>query len=62
MKYSIVYKILIFTILLMLNYPIFAQDGFDDFGGDIPIDGGLTSLLVAGLGYGAKKLRDKKKK
>jgi len=28
---------------------------------DIPIDGGLSVLIVAGLAYGAKKLRDSKK-
>lgn len=29
---------------------------------DVPIDGGAVLLLAAGAAYGAKKLRDKKKK
>ena len=28
---------------------------------EIPIDGGLGALLLAGLGYGAKKIRENKK-
>jgi hypothetical protein len=28
----------------------------------IPIDGGISALIVAGAAYGAKKLYDKKKK
>jgi len=28
---------------------------------DVPIDGGLTLLLAAGVGYGIKKYRDSKK-
>jgi hypothetical protein len=33
-----------------------------DTGGDVdvPIDGGLTLLIAAGAGYGAKKLNKKK--
>ena len=29
---------------------------------DTPIDGGLTLLLAAGVGYGVKKYRDGRKK
>ena len=29
---------------------------------DIPIDGGLSILLAAGVGYGAKKINDQRKK
>lgn len=28
----------------------------------IPIDGGISALIIAGAAYGAKKLHDKKKK
>ncbi len=33
-----------------------------DPGGDVnaPIDGGLSLLVAAGVGYGAKRLKDKK--
>jgi len=37
-----------------------------DFGGedvnDVPIDGGLSLLVAAGVGYGVKKMRNAKKK
>ncbi|MDI9365885.1 MAG: hypothetical protein QM541_13095 [Flavobacterium sp.] len=29
---------------------------------DVPIDGGLTLLVVAGVGYGIKKLKERKAK
>ena len=29
--------------------------------GDAPIDGGLSLLVAAGVGYGAKKVREKRK-
>ncbi|MBX2931782.1 MAG: hypothetical protein KF781_07555 [Chitinophagaceae bacterium] len=55
---------LIGTLLLalVLSLPAIAQDEFDPPLDDIPVDGGLTLLLAAGVGYGAKKLRDNKKK
>jgi len=31
-------------------------------GNGVPIDGGITILLVAGIGLGAKKIYDRKKK
>ncbi len=34
---------------------------FDDDVNDVPVDGGLSLLVAAGVGYGAKKLRDKRK-
>jgi len=34
--------------------------GFDDQTNDIPIDGGISILLGAGLAYGAARLRKKK--
>jgi hypothetical protein len=29
---------------------------------DVPLDGGLSVLLAAGIGYGAKKIKEKRKK
>jgi len=34
---------------------------FDDNAADVPIDGGLGFLLATGMGYGANRLRNKKK-
>ena len=54
----------IITILAILFLPslVHAQPGFGDDVNDVPIDGGLSLLVAAGVGYGAKKLREKRKK
>ena len=46
--------IALFTVIAA---PLFAQN----CNPNIPIDGGLSALLVAGAGYGLKKLNDKRK-
>jgi hypothetical protein len=38
-----------------------AQPGFTDDVNDVPVDGGLSLLIAAGVGYGAKKIREKRK-
>jgi hypothetical protein len=38
------------------------EDGPDPGGDPTPIDGGLSLLLAAGVGYGAKRLRKNRKK
>ena len=43
----------------------YAQDpeGWNDGdSADVPLDGGLSLLLAAGIGYGASKYNDRKKK
>jgi hypothetical protein len=39
-----------------------AQPGFTDDTSDVPIDGGLSLLVAAGVGYGAKRLKNRKAK
>ena len=57
---------MMFTIVLccMPVVKIFAgePDGFGDNVLDTPIDGGLSLLIAAGVGYGIKKVRDERKK
>lgn len=54
------------TLLSMLVFVITltAQAQVDDFGdagpNDLPIDGGLSVLIAAGVGYGIKKNKHKK--
>ncbi|MFY7899687.1 MAG: PID-CTERM protein-sorting domain-containing protein [Chitinophagaceae bacterium] len=50
-------------LLLIILLPMIAsaQPGFDDDVNDVPIDGGLSLLVAAGVGYGVKKMRDKRK-
>jgi hypothetical protein len=62
MKTSLLKVLGLLSIVLVLSLPAMAQDNFPDPEDDIPLDGGLTLLLAAGAGYGAKKLRDNKKK
>ena len=45
------------VVALSLPTFLFAQGGDPD----APIDGGLSLLLAAGVGYGVKKYRDTKK-
>ncbi|MCU0321915.1 MAG: hypothetical protein MUE72_05820 [Chitinophagaceae bacterium] len=49
-------------VLFILPTFLHAQPGFDDDVNDVPIDGGLSLLVAAGVGYGAKKLREKRKR
>ncbi|HNE92620.1 MAG TPA: hypothetical protein PKZ66_00740 [Chitinophagaceae bacterium] len=62
MKTKFLRVIGLLAIVMLIAMPVIAQDNFPDPEDDIPIDGGLTLLLAAGAGYGAKKLRDKKRK
>ena len=55
-------QILALLAVLFLPTLLHAQPGFDDEVNDVPIDGGLSLLVAAGVGYGAKKLREKRKK
>jgi len=50
-----------FIAAVILPSLVHAQPVFDDDVNDVPIDGGLSLLIAAGVGYGAKKMRDKKK-
>ena len=49
-------------LLLATALVAHAQGGLTDPGGDVdaPIDGGLSLLVAAGVGYGAKKLKERK--
>ena len=55
-------QILLLLAILFLPSLLHAQPGFGDDVDDVPIDGGLSLLVAAGVGYGAKKLREKRKK
>jgi len=52
----------IMALLFVIAMPIltFAQ-AFEDEVLDTPIDGGLSLLVAAGVGYGAKQLKHKKR-
>jgi hypothetical protein len=44
---------------IILPYIVLAQD--PGGGPDAPIDGGVSVLLAAGIGYGVKRYRDRNK-
>jgi len=54
-------SIFLFVAFCCFFNPSFAiGDPGDD--PDVPIDGGLSILIAAGVGYGVKKIRDERKK
>ena len=57
MKNILTKSLPIAAMMTLIALPLFAQNCNPNF----PIDGGLSALLVAGAGYGAKKIYDKKK-
>ena len=64
-KYSsfFVSFLIVFTILFVCPLLIHAQAPTDPgVDADAPIDGGLSLLVAAGIGYGVKKHRDNRKK
>jgi hypothetical protein len=52
---------LCFIAALIIPSLTHAQPMFDDDVNDVPVDGGLSLLVAAGVGYGAKKLKNRKK-
>jgi hypothetical protein len=51
---------LLIIVAFLLPTLVHAQPGFGDDVDDVPVDGGLSLLVAAGVGYGAKKLKAKK--
>jgi hypothetical protein len=58
MKYTLRKALPVIVFLSIFALPTFAQKSNPK----IPIDGGLSILIAAGAGYGAKKLYNKKNK
>ncbi len=52
--------VMLFTCLLSLK--ALAIDGDDLPADDVPIDGGLSLLVAAGVGYGIRKVKGNRKK
>ncbi len=54
------------TICLLLAFLLpsllHAQPGFGDDTDDVPIDGGLSLLVASGVGYGIRKIKERKTK
>ena len=62
MKKNIKLLILSSALLICLPILLFAQGPGEPGGEPAPIDGGASLILAAGIGYGAKKLKDAREK
>jgi hypothetical protein len=66
-KYRIALRSFLIATLLVITASVTnaqAPDPWDDNNSSdaVPVDGGISLLVAAGIGYGAKKLRDNKRK
>jgi len=62
-KFTTVAKTVLFLAILTALPTVFTLAGPRSLGGEpAPIDGGISLLVAAGIGYGAKKIRDARKK
>ncbi|MCY7421435.1 MAG: hypothetical protein LH478_06785, partial [Chitinophagaceae bacterium] len=61
MKKKIVLPVLVILIALLAPVVVMATPGDLPGVNDVPLDGGLSVLLAAGVGYGIKKVRDGRK-
>ncbi len=53
--------IYLFIILVSISNLLHAQPPGPGGDNDAPIDGGLSLLIAGGVGYGVKKIREKRK-
>jgi hypothetical protein len=61
MKFNMI-TIVLLLMLFVLPAIAIAQPGFGDDVDDVPVDGGLSLLVAAGVGYGIKKVKQSRKK
>lgn len=55
------YSLILATLLIVLVSTVTYAQALPPADGDgVPVDGGITALLVGGAIYGAKKLKEKK--
>lgn len=67
MKKITIIQILTVAVIMLVPMLLLAQPASNPFGSgntsdpdNAPIDGGLSLLVAAGVGYGAKKLKEKR--
>lgn len=54
-------NILLIAVCIMLPIAAMAQPGFTNDTTDTPIDGGVSLLVAGAIGYGVKKLKNRRK-
>jgi hypothetical protein len=55
-------QLAVLLALFLVPSLLHAQPGFGDDVDDVPVDGGLSLLVAAGVGYGIKKIKKRKSK
>lgn len=56
-------QVIVLLAVICLPTLLHAEPGFpDDVPDEVPVDGGLSLLVAAGVGYGIKKVRARNKK
>lgn len=60
--FSLLFTSLFFLLVFVPGLSVAQSIGDPAGDPDVPIDGGLTLLIAAGVGYGVKKIRDERKK
>lgn len=53
-------KVINVLCFVLVCYSLNAQTNLPDDG--VPVDGGISALMAAGIGYGIKKIKDSKNK
>ena len=54
--------LLVIVLLISMPAHVFAQPGFNPgVPNGVPLDGGISLLVIAGISYGAKKIYGKRK-
>ena len=54
--------VIVLTACLLVPQLIFAAPSPDYIDIDVPVDGGVSVLIAAGVAYGIKKIKDERKK
>lgn len=54
-------KYLLFALTFVFVALAFSQAGFDDNVQDVPVDGGILTVLGSSIAYGVYRARNKKK-
>ncbi len=57
---TITLQVIIMLALFLIPALLHAEPGFSDDVDDVPLDGGLSLLLAAGIGYACTKVVPKK--
>jgi hypothetical protein len=55
-------QIIVMLAVICLPTLLHAEPGFPDDVDEVPIDGGLSLLVAAGVGYGIKKAKGRNRK